>query len=137
MSAPTTSATVDETPATPVAAAVQSLLAKSQDQAVSSDDVRRACEGAKVPEGDLKKVVRALIEKGVVVAVVGDAAAPIGRAKPRKQVAAATSPSRTATSSVRKTEAESGDPAKSAPAKKAVAKKAVAKKAVAKKAKTA
>ena len=85
MSAPSTSVTVDETAATaltPVALAVQSLLAKSQDQAVSSDDVRRACEGAKVPESDLKKVVRALIEKGVVVAVVGDAAAPIeiGRA---------------------------------------------------------
>ncbi|MBR7839148.1 RNA polymerase sigma factor [Actinospica durhamensis] len=102
-------------------------MAKSQDQAVSSDDVRRACEGAKVPEGDLKKVVRALIEKGVVVAVVGDAAAPIGRTKARKQVAAATSPSRTATSSVRKSESESGDAAaKAAPAKKAAAKKTVA-----------
>jgi RNA polymerase primary sigma factor len=131
VSAPTSSATVDETPATPVAAAVQSLLAKSQDQAVSSDDVRRACEGAKVPEGDLKKVVRALIEKGVVVAVVGDAAAPIGRTKARKQVAAATSPSRTATSAVRKAdkpepgEAGAAKPAP-APAKKAAAKKAVA-----------
>ncbi|HEX4791733.1 MAG TPA: RNA polymerase sigma factor, partial [Actinospica sp.] len=115
--------TVDETAATPVALAVQSLLAKSQDQAVSSDDVRRACEGAKVPESDLKKVVRALIEKGVSVAVVGDAAAPIGRAKPRKQVAAATSASRTATSTVRKSEAEEAKPA----AKKAAAKKPAAK----------
>jgi len=113
VSAPS-SVTVDETvtaTATPVALAVQSLLAKSQDQAVSSDDVRRACEGAKVPESDLKKVVRALIEKGVSVAVVGDAAAPIGRAKARKQVAAATSASRTATTTVRKTEAEEGKPA--------------------------
>jgi len=122
VSAPS-SVTVDEAAATtPVALAVQSLLAKSQDQAVSSDDVRRACEGAKVPESDLKKVVRALIEKGVVVAVVGDAAAPIGRAKPRKQVAAAASTSRTATSTVRKTEA-SAEEAKPAPAKKAAVKK--------------
>jgi RNA polymerase primary sigma factor len=121
--------TVDEAAATtPVALAVQSLLAKSQDQAVSSDDVRRACEGAKVPESDLKKVVRALIEKGVVVAVVGDAAAPIGRSKPRKQVSAATSGSRTATSTVRKTEA-SAEEAKPAPAKKTAAKKPAAAKA--------
>jgi RNA polymerase primary sigma factor len=126
VSAPS-SVTVDEAAATtPVALAVQSLLAKSQDQAVSSDDVRRACEGAKVPESDLKKVVRALIEKGVVVAVVGDAAAPIGRSKPRKQVSAATSASRTATSTVRKTEA-SAEEAKSAPAKKTAAKKPAAK----------
>ncbi|HTJ70799.1 MAG TPA: RNA polymerase sigma factor [Actinospica sp.] len=123
--------TVDEAAATtPVALAVQSLLAKSQDQAVSSDDVRRACEGAKVPESDLKKVVRALIEKGVSVAVVGDAAAPIGRAKPRKQAVAATSASRTATSTVRKNAAaapveEEAKPA--APAKKAAAKKTAAK----------
>ena len=125
MSAPS-SVTVDEAAATtPVALAVQSLLAKSQDQAVSSDDVRRACEGAKVPESDLKKVVRALIEKGVVVAVVGDAAAPIGRAKPRKQVSAATSASRTATSTVRKTTEASAEEAKpaAAPAKKTAAKK--------------
>jgi RNA polymerase primary sigma factor len=126
VSAPS-SVTVDEAAATtPVALAVQSLLAKSQDQAVSSDDVRRACEGAKVPESDLKKVVRALIEKGVVVAVVGDAAAPIGRSKPRKQVSAATSGSRTATSTVRKSEA-SAEEAKSAPAKKTAAKKPAAK----------
>ncbi|HET9172480.1 MAG TPA: sigma-70 family RNA polymerase sigma factor, partial [Actinospica sp.] len=109
-----------------MALAVQSLLAKSQDQAVSSDDVRRACEGAKVPESDLKKVVRALIEKGVTVAVVGDAAAPIGRAKPRKQAVAATSASRTATSTVKKAaseeEAKSAAPAKKAPAKKTAAK---------------
>jgi RNA polymerase primary sigma factor len=125
VSAPS-SVTVDEAAATtPVALAVQSLLAKSQDQAVSSDDVRRACEGAKVPESDLKKVVRALIEKGVAVAVVGDAAAPIGRTKPRKQVSAATSASRTATSTVRKTEA-SAEEAKSAPAKKTAAKKPAA-----------
>jgi RNA polymerase primary sigma factor len=125
VSAPS-SVTVDEAAATtPVALAVQSLLAKSQDQAVSSDDVRRACEGAKVPESDLKKVVRALIEKGVVVAVVGDAAAPIGRSKPRKQVSAATSASRTATSTVRKTEA-SAEEAKPAPAKKTAAKKPAA-----------
>jgi RNA polymerase primary sigma factor len=131
VSAPS-SVTVDEGAATtPVALAVQSLLAKSQDQAVSSDDVRRACEGAKVPESDLKKVVRALIEKGVAVAVVGDAAAPIGRAKPRKQVAAASSVSRTATSTVRKTEA-AADEAKPAPAKKTVAKKSAVKPAAAK-----
>ena len=129
MSAPS-SATVDEAAATtPVALAVQSLLAKSQDQAVSSDDVRRACEGAKVPESDLKKVVRALIEKGVSVAVVGDAAAPIGRAKPRKQAVAATSASRTATSTVHKTAAAAPaeEEAKPAPAKKAAAKKTAAK----------
>jgi len=129
VSAPS-SATVDEAAATtPVALAVQSLLAKSQDQAVSSDDVRRACEGAKVPESDLKKVVRALIEKGVSVAVVGDAAAPIGRAKPRKQAVAATSASRTATSTVHKTAAAAPaeEEAKPAPAKKAAAKKTAAK----------
>jgi RNA polymerase primary sigma factor len=104
-------------------------LAKSQDQAVSSDDVRRACEGAKVPESDLKKVVRALIEKGVSVAVVGDGAAPIGRAKPRKQAVAATSASRTATSTVHKTAAAAPaeEEAKPAPAKKAAAKKTAAK----------
>ncbi|HWG27522.1 MAG TPA: RNA polymerase sigma factor [Actinospica sp.] len=126
--------TVDEAAATtPVALAVQSLLAKSQDQAVSSDDVRRACEGAKVPESDLKKVVRALIEKGVSVAVVGDAAAPIGRGKPRKQVAAATSASRTATSTVHKSaEAAPEEEATPAPAKKAPAKKTAAKPAAAK-----
>jgi RNA polymerase primary sigma factor len=136
VSAPS-SATVDETAATtPVALAVQSLLAKSQDQAVSSDDVRRACEGAKVPESDLKKVVRALIEKGVSVAVVGDAAAPIGRAKPRKQAVAATSASRTATSTVRKSAAAAPaeEEAKQAPAKKAAAKKTAAKPAPAKEA---
>lgn len=134
MSAPS-SATVDEAAATtPVALAVQSLLAKSQDQAVSSDDVRRACEGAKVPESDLKKVVRALIEKGVSVAVVGDAAAPIGRAKPRKQAVAATSASRTATSTVHKTAAAAPaeEEANPAPAKKAAAKKTAAKAAPAK-----
>jgi RNA polymerase primary sigma factor len=133
VSAPS-SATVDEAAATtPVALAVQSLLAKSQDQAVSSDDVRRACEGAKVPESDLKKVVRALIEKGVTVAVVGDAAAPIGRAKPRKQAVAATSASRTATSTVHKSAAAAPEEeAKPAPAKKAAAKKTAAKAAPAK-----
>ncbi|MBR7829767.1 RNA polymerase sigma factor [Actinospica sp. MGRD01-02] len=113
-------------------------MAKSQDQAVSSDDVRRACEGAKVPESDLKKVVRALIEKGVSVAVVGDAAAPIGRAKPRKQAVAATSASRTATSTstVRKSAAAAPaeEEAKQAPAKKAAAKKTAAKPAPAKEA---
>ena len=128
MSAPS-SVTVDEAAATtPVALAVQSLLAKSQDQAVSSDDVRRACEGAKVPESDLKKVVRALIEKGVSVAVVGDAAAPIGRAKPRKQAVAATSASRTATSTVKKAAAEE-EAKPAAPAKKAATKKTAAAKA--------
>ena len=82
------------------------------DVVAPSDDVRRACEGAKVPESDLKKVVRELIEKGVSVAVVGDAAAPISRARARKQVAAATSASRSAaTTTVRKTEAEEAKPA--------------------------
>jgi len=118
-----------------VSTVVQSLIARARDAAVSSDDVRRACEAAKVPEADLKKVVRALIEQGVTVAVVGNGAASLS--KTRKRVAAATSPNRT-TTTVRKDASADGNelptaknaapPAKKAPAKAAspVAKKTAA-----------
>ena len=135
MSAPS-SATVDEAAATtPVALAVQSLLAKSQDQAVSSDDVRRACEGAKVPESDLKKVVARADREG-------RARSPWWATPPRpsagpsraSRLSRPRSASRTATSTVHKTAAAAAaeEEAKPAPAKKAAAKKTAAKAAPAK-----
>jgi RNA polymerase primary sigma factor len=93
--------------ATPVAIAVQVLLDRAQGAAVSSDDVRRACEQAKVPVSQAKSVLRALLEQGVTVAVVGEGAASLN--KPRKRAVPAASPSRT-TATVRKS-AESAAPA--------------------------
>jgi RNA polymerase primary sigma factor len=101
----------EDTPATPVAIAVQVLLDRAQGAAVSSDDVRRACEQAKVPVSQAKSVLRALLDQGVTVAVVGEGAASLS--KPRKRAVAASSPSR-ATATVRKG-------AEAAPAKSAAA----------------
>src|SRR5579859_6228646 len=89
----------EDSPATPVAIAVQVLLDRAQGAAVSSDDVRRACEQAKVPVNQAKSVLRALAEQGVTVAVVGEGAASLS--KPRKRAVAAASPTR-ATATVRK-----------------------------------
>ena len=82
-----------------MASAVQALLGRAQGAAVSSDDVRRACEQAKVPVSQAKSVLRALAEQGVSVAVVGEGAASLNR--PRKRAVAAASPTR-ATATVRK-----------------------------------
>jgi RNA polymerase primary sigma factor len=82
-----------------VASAVQALLSRAEGAAVSSDDVRRACEQAKVPVSQAKSVLRALAEQGVTVAVVGEGAASLNR--PRKRAVAAASPTR-ATATVRK-----------------------------------
>jgi RNA polymerase primary sigma factor len=100
--------TTEDAPATPVASAVQALLERAEGAAVSSDDVRRACEQAKVPVNQAKSVLRALLEQGVTVAVVGEGAASLSR--PRKRAVAAASPSR-ATATVRKT----AEPAAAAP----------------------
>ncbi|MBS2965841.1 RNA polymerase sigma factor [Actinocrinis puniceicyclus] len=89
----------EDAPATPVAAAVQALLERAEGAAVSSDDVRRACEQAKVPVSQAKSVLRALLEQGVTVAVVGEGAASLN--KPRKRAVAAASSGR-ATATVRK-----------------------------------
>jgi RNA polymerase primary sigma factor len=82
-----------------VASAVQALLDRAEGAAVSSDDVRRACEQAKVPVSQAKSVLRALMEQGVTVAVVGEGAASLSKA--RKRAVAAASPGR-ATATVRK-----------------------------------
>jgi RNA polymerase primary sigma factor len=97
----------EDSPATPVAIAVQVLLDRAQGAAVSSEDVRRACEHAKVPVSQAKSVLRALAEQGVTVAVVGEGAASLS--KPRKRAVAAASPTR-ATTTVRKN-AEAAPPA--------------------------
>ncbi|HEU5425439.1 MAG TPA: RNA polymerase sigma factor, partial [Actinocrinis sp.] len=94
------SSTTEDAPATPVASAVQALLERAEGAAVSSDDVRRACEQAKVPVSQAKSVLRALLEQGVTVAVVGEGAASLS--KPRKRAVAAASTGR-ATATVRKT----------------------------------
>jgi len=150
--------TTEDAPATPVASAVQALLERAEGAAVSSDDVRRACEQAKVPVSQAKSVLRALLEQGVTVAVVGEGAASLN--KPRKRAVAAASTSR-ATATVRKTAepaptapsaepkpapapeaaavAADGEPAaakpaaKAAPAKKSAPEKAAADKGAAKK----
>ena len=111
-------------PATPVAVAVQALLGSARGAVVSSDDVRRACEQAAVPADQNKTVLRALIEQGVTVEVVGEGAAAL--TKPRKRAVAASAPSRT-TTAVRK--AAPADPSAGAagtavkPPEKPVAKK--------------
>ncbi|HEV3171632.1 MAG TPA: RNA polymerase sigma factor [Actinocrinis sp.] len=97
----------EDSPATPVAIAVQVLLDRAQGAAVSSEDVRRACEHAKVPVSQAKSVLRALLEQGVTVAVVGEGAASLS--KPRKRAVAAATPAR-ATTTVRKN-AEAAAPA--------------------------
>ncbi|WP_349262082.1 RNA polymerase sigma factor [Actinocrinis sp.] len=83
-----------------MASAVQALLNRAQGAAVSSEDVRRACEQAKVPVSQAKSVLRALLEQGVTVAVVGEGAASLN--KPRKRAVAASSSGRT-TATVHKT----------------------------------
>ncbi|MGH6653708.1 MAG: hypothetical protein ACRDVE_00720, partial [Actinocrinis sp.] len=75
-----------------MASAVHALLSRAQGAAVSSDDVRRACEQAKVPVSQAKSVLRALLEQGVTVAVVGEGAASLS--KPRKRAVAAAAPAR-------------------------------------------
>jgi RNA polymerase primary sigma factor len=92
--------TTEDAPVSPVAFAVQALLDRAQGAAVSSEDVRRACEQAKVPVSQAKSVLRALLEQGVTVAVVGEGAASLS--KPRKRAVAAASPGR-ATATVSKT----------------------------------
>jgi hypothetical protein len=71
---------------TPVAAAVRTLLARAAGAEVTSEDVRSACEQAKVPVNQAKSVLRALVEQGVSVAVVGSGAASLS--KPRKRAPA-------------------------------------------------
>jgi RNA polymerase primary sigma factor len=85
---------------TPVSAAVRTLLARAAGAEVTSEDVRNACEQAKVPVNQAKAVLRALVEQGVSVAVVGSGAASLS--KPRKRSLAASSNTRTATTAVRK-----------------------------------
>ncbi|HEV2638426.1 MAG TPA: RNA polymerase sigma factor [Actinocrinis sp.] len=84
----------------PVAVAVHTLLARAAGAEVTSEDVRSACEQAQVPVNQAKAVLRALVEQGVSVAVVGTGAASLS--KSRKRAVAATSPGRTATTTVRK-----------------------------------
>jgi RNA polymerase primary sigma factor len=85
---------------TPVAAAVRTLLARAAGAEVTSEDVRSACEQAQVPVTQAKAVLRALMEQGVSVAVVGSGAASLS--KSRKRAVAASSTTRTATTTVRK-----------------------------------
>ncbi len=110
--------TTEDAPATPVASAVQALLNRAQGAAVSSEDVRRACEQAGVPVSQGKSVLRALLEQGVTVAVVGEGAASLS--KPRKRAVAAASSSRTTATVHKAAENKSADaPEKSAAAKPA------------------
>jgi RNA polymerase primary sigma factor len=118
-----------DAPATPVALALQALLDRAEGAAVSSDDVRRACEHAKVPVSQAKAVLRALLEQGVTVAVVGEGAASLN--KPRKRALAASSAGR-ATTTIRKTAeaAAAAEPA-AEPGEGAAPAEAAAKKAAA------